>query len=139
MCPIYHVGKSTKRMNERLRFSTHKVKCWLWLDGAPAPIPGFGFASDISETGVGIYFDRKVNVGTTVRIALEEDGSSPFPGVVAWCQRYSLEQKFHGHDTLDHRLGIRFAFESEGERQRYIMFFNELRRRVTLLAKGPVF
>lgn len=139
MCPIYHIGKSTKRMNERLRFATYKVKCWLWVGGGSEPIPGFGFASDISEAGIGVYLDRKINVGTEVRIAIDEAEATPFPGLVAWCQRYSLEQRFHGHESLDHRLGIRFNFQSEAERQRYIMFFNELRRRVTIFSDNHDF
>ena len=122
-------------MNERLRFVTFKVQCWVRTEREEALIPGFGFASDISETGIGIYLDRKINVGSPVKITLEDEASQPFPGVVAWSQRFSLEQKFHGHHSLDHRLGVRFTFESEGERQRYIMFFNELRRRVTIFAK----
>lgn len=139
MCPIYHIGKSTKRMNERLRFATYRVKCWLWIEDQPEPVPGFGFASDISETGVGVYLDRKINVGTPVKVALEEETLQPFPAIVAWSQRYALEQRFHGHEALDHRLGMRFNFESEADRQRYIMFFNELRRRVTIFTDGAGF
>ncbi len=136
MCPIYHFGKSSKRMNERLRFATFRVKCWLSVAGTEESIPGFGFASDISESGIGIYLDRKINIGTVVQIKLEEESALPFPGIVAWCQRFSLEQRFHGHDGLDHRLGIRFAFESEPDRQRYIMYFNELRRRVNVFTSN---
>jgi hypothetical protein len=139
MSPVHHFGKSKKRMNERLRFSTFRVKCWLWIEDSVEPIPGFGFASDISEAGIGIFLDRKVNVGVAVRVAIDEENAPPFPGYVAWCQRFSLEQRFHGHEALDHRLGIRYAFASESERQRYLIFFSELKQRVTLLSGGPSF
>lgn len=140
MCPIHHIGKSTKRMNERLLFATFRIKCFLWVDQRqPEPIPGFGFASDISESGLGIYINTKLSPGTKVRISLEEETNQPYPGVVAWCQRYALEQRFHGHSALDHRLGIRFRFESEADHQRYLMYFNELRRRVNIFTKERLF
>lgn len=140
MCPIHHMGKSSKRMNERLRFATYRVKCFLRLDRQPEQsIPGFGFTSDISETGIGIYINTKITVGANVRISLEDENSTFYPGVVAWCQRYKLEQKFHGHAALDHRVGLRFRFESEAEHQRYLMYFNDLRRRVNIFSKERLF
>jgi hypothetical protein len=140
MCPIYHIGKSSKRMSERLRFATFRIKCFLWAEKLQAePITGFGFASDLSEAGVGIYVDAKIPVGTSVRIALEEGDTEPYAGTVAWCQRYTLGQKFHGHAALDHRVGVRFHFRDEAERQRYLMYFNELKRKVTVISKDRLF
>jgi len=140
MCPVYHMGKSRKRMNERLRFATYRIKCFLWVDKLqPEPFEGFGFASDISEAGVGMYINTKIAVLTPVRIAFEEEGSQPYEGAVAWCQRFTLGQNFHGHSALDHRLGLRFKFESESDRQRYLMYFNELKRKVSVFSKEPLF
>ncbi len=140
MSPVYHFGKSSKRMSDRLRFATYRIKCFVWAEKLQSePISGFGFASDISEAGVGVYVDAKIPIGTKVRIALEEGDAQPYAGTVAWCQRYTLGQKFHGHATLDHRVGIRFMFESESDRQRYLMYFNELKRKVTIISKDPLF
>jgi hypothetical protein len=128
MCPVHHIGKSSKRMNERLRFATYRIKCFLLVGKSqPEPLTGFGFAADISEAGIGIYIDKKLTVGTPVLVSLEDEGSEPYAGVVAWCQRYTLEQRFHGHSALDHRVGVRFQFQSEADRQRYLMYFNELK------------
>ncbi len=139
MCPVYHIGKSSKRMSERLRFATFRIKCFLWADKIqPEPFASFGFASDISEAGVGLYISVKLPVGTPVRVALEED-AQPYQGTVAWSQRYTLGQKFHGHEALDHRVGVRFHFDNEADRQRYLMYFNELKRRVTIISKDPLF
>jgi len=140
MCPVYHIGKNSKRMSARLRFATYRIKCFLWADKLqPEPFSGFGFASDISEAGVGLYVDAKLPVGSVVRVALEEGSAEPYVGTVAWCQRYTLGQKFHGHATLDHRVGVRFHFRTEAKRQRYLMYFNELKRKVTLISKDKLF
>jgi len=134
MSPIHHPSRTKKRVSERLRFATYRIKCYLWIENKEArAVEGFGFAADVSETGVGMYTDAKIPKGTFVRMALESEDSTSYRGYVAWCQRYALEQRFHGHESLDHRLGVSFLFESEAERQRYLMYFNDLRKRATFL------
>src|SRR5262245_23900859 len=103
MCPVHHLGRASQRAGDRLRFVTFRVRCYLWLEATDeGPLHGFGFAADVSENGAGLYLDTRIPKGTAVRISLEEEGNTPYRGVVAWCQRYSLEQKFLGHHTLDH-------------------------------------
>jgi hypothetical protein len=139
MCPVHHIGKSSQRMKERLRFTTYRIKCFLWVGKAqPESLTGFGFASDISEAGIGIYVNKKIAVGTAAQISLEDENSPSHSGVVAWCQRYTLSQNFHGHSALDHRIGVRFHFDTEADRQRYLMYFNELKRKVTIFSKDPL-
>lgn len=128
--PVHHVGRSKKAMGGRMRFVTFRARCFLWLekDGAEA-LHGFGFASDISEHGAEVFLDVKLPKGTLVRFALEEQGSTKFRGIVAWCRNYSLEQRFHGQTNLNYRVGLKLSFESEIERQHYIMACNDLRNR----------
>lgn len=130
MCPIHHIGRSPKRMGERLRFVTFRVKCFLWTekDGG-GPFAGFGFASDVSETGAGVYLDVPLTKGAPVRIAFEDEGATAFRGMVVWCRRYSLDHRFHGQTNLEYRVGVQLLFDSEVERQRYLMEFNDLRKR----------
>jgi hypothetical protein len=134
MCPIYHPGRPKKRVGERLRFVTFRVKCFLWVDkpGSGAR-EGFGFASDLSEGGAGVYVDAKIPKGTFVRLAFEDESTASYRGMVAWCQRYSLTRRFHGQAALDHRIGVQLLFESEAERQRYLMAYNDLRKRAAAL------
>jgi hypothetical protein len=141
MSPIHHHHRRTnKRIVERLRFATFRVKCFLWTENHQnGPFSGFGFAGDVSETGVGIYTDFRLKSGTLVRIALEEESSDTYQGMVAWCQRYSLEQRFLGQQTQDHRLGIQLIFESEPERQRYLIQLGDLRKRASSLTGGYKF
>lgn len=131
------MGRTDQRMSERMRFVTFRVKCFLWTEHRPdEPMKGFGFAADISETGAGIYIDTKLTKGHPVRIAFEDADADIYNGVIAWCQRIEMSQRFHGHAKLDHRIGIRLRFESDGERQRYLMLFNGLRKRVTAIPGG---
>ncbi len=134
MCPVHHVGRINKRAKERLRFATYRVKCYLWTDNPPrGPVAGFGFAADLSEDGTGIYTDVKLAKGAQVRIAIEDEETPAFRGIVTWCQRFKLEQRFHGQQEFDFRLGINFLFESEPERQRYLLYFQDLLHRAKIL------
>ena len=134
MCPVYHLGRSNKRSGDRMRFVTFRVPCFLWV-GKPesGPHRGFGFAADISEEGAGLYLDIKLAKATPVRLAFEDKEGSAHRGIVAWCRRYNMDQRFHGQSALDYRVGIEFFFESEADRQRYLIDFNELRKRATSL------
>jgi hypothetical protein len=134
MSPIYHVGRTRKRLGERLRFATSRVNCFVWAESAgDAPIRGFGFLSDISEEGAGIYVDTKLPKSTVVTLAIEDENSTHYRGIVLWCRRYSMSQRLHSQATLDHRIGVQIVFASEEERQRYLMYFNDLRKRAAFL------
>jgi hypothetical protein len=115
-----------------MRFVTYRVKCFVWnsKEGG-GPVEGFGFASDIAEDGAGIFLDIKQAKGAIVKVALEEETNASYRGVVIWCRRYSMDQRFVGQANLEYRVGIQFLFESEGERQRYLMQYNDLRKRVS--------
>ena len=130
MCPIYNIGKSAKRMGDRMRFVTFRVNCFVWAGRENGePLRSFGFASDISESGAGVFLDVKLAKGTPVRIAFEEESNTAHVGVAAWCRRYTLDQRFHAQTALDYRIGVQFFFESESDRQRWLMYFNDLRKR----------
>lgn len=132
MSPIHHLGKSKKRMGERLCFVTFRLKCFVWTDkDGGGPYEGFGFASDVSEEGVGIFLDRLLPKATPVSVALEDETNAPYRGLVIWGQHYSLQQRFHAQANLEFRAGIQFLFDSESERQRYLMYYNDLRKRAT--------
>ena len=136
MCPIHHLGRSGRENKDILLFITYRVKCFVWLEAGGGPFVGFGFASDISEAGAVVYLDLGFTKGSIVRIALEDETATGFRGIVVWSQRYTLGQNFIGHPVLDHRVGIHLRFETEAERQRFIMACNDIRRNVTAL-KNP--
>lgn len=134
MCPVHHFGRSNKRAKERLRFATFRVKCFLWTESPPGgPHAGFGFTADLSETGIGIYSDLCLPKGAPVRVAIEGENEPSYRGMVTWCQRFKLEQRFHGQSAYDYRIGVCLLFDSEAERQRYLLYFKELRHRAKSL------
>lgn len=130
MCPIHHLGKSKKRMRDRLRLVTFRIHCYLWTtkDGA-GPHAGFGFASDVSEEGAGLYLNLQLPKATPVLVSLEDEKNEGYKGLVVWSRRYATEQRFHGQATQDYRVGVQFLFDSETDRQRYLMFYKDLQKR----------
>jgi hypothetical protein len=135
MCPVHNPGRSRKRLSERLRLATSRIGCFVWVEGGEgAPLRGYGFISDISDGGFGIYMNESVAKTTIVKVSLESEASEPYRGVVLWSRRFNLNQRFHSQATLDYRVGVQLLFDSESERQRYLMYFNELRKRATLLS-----
>jgi hypothetical protein len=134
MSPIHHIGKSKKRAGERMRLVTFRVKCFVWNDKDGAgPFAGFGFASDISENGAGIYLDQEFAKGTPLRISFEDEKSEPYFALVAWCRRFSLNQRFHAQANLEYHVGLQLLFASDGDRQRYLMHFNDLRKQAAAI------
>ena len=134
MSPIHNPGRSKSRASERLRFATFRLRCFLWTEGLDeGPLTGFGFAADISETGAGLYIGSRLNPGTQVRLAFESETAPTYRAVLMWCQRYSMEQRFLGGPSLDHRIGVRLQFITEAERQRYLEYYRELASRVLIL------
>ena len=143
MCPVHHQGNSPERnsrVSDRLRLTTFRLKSFLWNDTSAAqPILGFGFVSDFSGSGVGIYLAEPLAKGMPVKIAFESETSETFKGAVAWSARYSLEQHFMGHTSFSYRIGIKFIFRSEAERQRFAKYVDSLRARALELKRGMVF
>jgi hypothetical protein len=102
MSPIHNPGRKKKRLSERLRLATSRISCFVWIEGgAEAPLRGYGFVSDISDGGFGIYMNESVSKTTIVKVALEDETSEPYRGVVLWSRRFNLDQRFHSQATLD--------------------------------------
>ena len=55
--------------------------------------------------------------------------SQAYRGVVIWSRRFSMEHRFHAQVAQDYRVGVQFLFDSETERQRYLMLYNDLQKR----------
>lgn len=135
MAPVHNPGRSKKRLSERLRLATARIPCFVWTEGsAEEPLKGYGFVSDVSDGGMGIYLNVSLPKTTFVKVALEDEASSSFRGAVLWSRRFNLGQRFHSQATLDYRIGIHLLFDTESERQRYLMYFNDLRKRATCLS-----
>lgn len=138
MCPIHHF--KNKRSSQRLKLATVRLKTYLWpRKDSDAPLEGFGFVADMSESGVGIYLGEKLGVGQAVRLAFESKGAPVYKGAVIWVSRYTLDQHFVGRKSLSFRIGIKFVFASEAERQRYAKFMEDVRRHATAVQPGMVF
>jgi hypothetical protein len=141
MCPIHRFGESDhKKVLEKLRLTTFRVRSFLWIETTGnEPLEGFSFISDFTQTGVGLYLREKIPATIRVRIAFEEEQATSYRGTVVWANRFAFRQQFLGHEALQFRIGVRYQFGSEAERQRYIKYLNELRERALLVKGGMKF
>jgi len=131
---VHIPNRNEKRATQRLRLATSRLRTFIWNEKkSMEAIKGFSFISEISPTGVGLYLDHAIAVGTSVRLAFETQDATSFRGQVMWCGRFSFGQKFIGKEALTHRLGIRVLFGSEAERQRFLAYTSELKDRVLFL------
>jgi hypothetical protein len=134
--PIHHrrkKGSDKGRVHERLRMVTHRMSAYVWCPGEDEPIKGFSFVADLSAGGAGLYLSKQIKDGSQVRVAFESETSPSFQGTAVWCQRYTLEQHFLGHDMLSFRVGVKFRFASEPERERYTKFLDEVEARLRII------
>ena len=140
MCPVHHPGKENRRNNERIRLTTFKLPVFLWDEESQSDaLKGFSFVSDISATGAGFYLKENLPKGTLVRLALESRESKSYRGIVMWSNRFDLRQRFYASETFSYRIGIRFRFSSEAERQRYLKYLEELQGKALLVKPGMSF
>lgn len=137
--PIHHKGRDRRDL-ERIRFTTFRLKAFVLVEGFDdEPIDGFSFVSEISAAGAGLYVNQKIAPGTPVRVAFEARDAVTYRATVMWSHRFSLKQNFFGHDALAYRVGLRYIFRSEAERQRYLKYFEETKRRVLAIEPGLQF
>jgi hypothetical protein len=140
MSPVFHRGGDKKRASERLHMVTSRLKIYVWAGSTePEMIRGFGFLSDLSESGVGVYIGKQLPTASAVYVAFEKPDQVTYRGVIVWCNRFSFQQSFMGHDALSFRAGIKYLFGTEAERQRYLTYFSELKTRSTLVKPGMNF
>ena len=140
--PIHHKnrkGTDKQRIHERLRMITHRMSAFVWTPKQAEPVKGFSFVADLSAGGAGLYLSAPVKDGTQVRVSFETEGNASFQGVVAWCQRYTLDQHFLGHEILSYRVGVKFKFASESERLRYTKYLDEVASRLRVISSDMLF
>jgi hypothetical protein len=135
--PLLKKVGNKKRIQERLRLVTARHKLYLFPEGQDIePVSGFGFVSDFSEEGLGLYLGKKFKLQTPVNVAFEDIKNPTYRGFVVWSSRIEMAQRFIGHEALKYRLGIKFMFGTEAERQRYLAYFEDVRRRVQEINLG---
>ncbi len=140
MCPIYHRSKRDKASKEQLRLTTARIKMFVWnAKTESAAISGYSFISEFSPIGVGLYLKEKIPSGSLVRVAHELETATTFRGMVMWANQFSFKQSFVGSQPHFFRMGIRYLFGSEAERQRYLKYLNEMRSRALVLEPGMKF
>lgn len=133
MCPIHPPSSKENRSREgsrkKLRLATFRLRTFVWEPGMEVPLKGFGFISEFSPSGAGLYLEREVKPTSVIRLSFEAENGPTYRAMIMWANRFTLRQGFNGHDALTYRLGVRYQFVSEAERQRYIKYLEEIRAR----------
>lgn len=138
MSPV-HFTKKDNRTFERLRLVTIKVPIFLWDADTEHMRKGFGFVADFSESGAGVFVPDQLTNDSIVLVAFEAESAASYRGRIVWCNRFALEQKFFGHKGLSYRAGIKFLFSSEAQRQHYLEYLQEIRKRAMVAKPGLAF
>jgi hypothetical protein len=141
MCPIHHPpGRRERRSEERLRQATFRLRVYVWQSMAEEePLAGFCFLSEFSPSGAGLFLEKELAPASFVRLAFESVDGPTYRASVVWANRFALRQQFVGHEALSYRVGVRFQFVSEAERQRYLKYLEELKGRALLIESGMKF
>ncbi|MGZ3694829.1 MAG: hypothetical protein ACXWQO_11680 [Bdellovibrionota bacterium] len=135
--PILPKNGDKKKRKARLRLVTARQKIYVFPDGSDhEPISGFGFVGDFSDGEIALYAGRKLRLQTPVHVAFGDSGAVTYRGHVIWTEQVALSQNFLGHESLKYRIGIKFLFVSEAERQRYLAYFAGVRHRVQEINLG---
>jgi hypothetical protein len=139
MCPIHKLeSRDPNKVLEKLRFTTFRMKSFLWVDRRESePLHGFGFISEFTTSGVGLYLTESVPATSSVRLAFETVEGISYRGMVMWSNRFAFRQQYLGHEALKFRIGVRYVFGSEAERQRYLKYLEEIRNNA-LNVKGKM-
>ena len=137
--PIYHPEEKKKRAASRFRLIVTRVKCFIWSSAEVEPHVAFSFVSDLSDSGAGLYIGNYIEPGTELRIAYDLKSNPPILCKSVWCNRFALEQPFFGHRAMNFRLGIKYVFGAEAERQRYIDFLAQVKDKANVLNPGSIF
>ncbi len=135
MGPVHQPEKKRRISRERMRLATYRVKAHLWSEKEET-LSGFVFLGDLQDVGINVYLNRRLAPGMAVRFSLEREDSYSYRGIVVWSGQFTIAQKFVGHEALKFRSGIRCLFGSEAERQRYLAFVRELKKRTTEIKMG---
>lgn len=114
---VIHPKKRTGA-NMHLKFSTHRVKTFLWPKDAKEPIQCFAFLADIKKASAGVYLDRKLNSDSIILIAFNSKDSQPYRSKVTW-NRSINDANPGGKRGFTWRAGLEFEFASEDEAERY--------------------
>lgn len=140
MSPVHQPPGRERRSEDRLRQATFRLRVHVWQTVADEkPMPGFCFLSEFSRSGAGLFLDTELQPASFVRLAFETVDGPTYRATVVWANRVSLRQQFFGHQALNYRIGVRFQFVSEAERQRYLKYLEELKGRALLIEPGMKF
>jgi hypothetical protein len=134
MCPIHSPKDKERRPEQRLRLATFRLKVFVWpKENETRVLSGFGFLSEFSLAGAGLFLPDQLAPASLVRLSFGADSGPTYRAIVAWSNRFSLRQRFVGHDALSFRVGVKYQFGSEAERQRCLKYFDELKKTVLSL------
>jgi hypothetical protein len=130
--PILNLKKN-KRIKEKIRLTSHRLKLFLFVARKDLRTSGFVFVSEMSETQISFYLDQTIKSGTELQVSFESETAQGFRSRILICNRYAMSQKFIGSSALNFRATAQFIFSSEFEREQYLKFYNETRERLLFL------
>lgn len=100
------------------RFSRISVEIFAQATESQPEFTGsaMGFLHDLSPEGIGLFVEKKLEIGETIDLVLPAPQRLELRGRVAWCREvpsYRVLKK----KRLPYRIGVQFQFASSENRQ----------------------
>lgn len=114
------------RREKRREIPFHRVSAEIKLEESEEVTASRVFLNDLSPAGVGCFVPMAIDKGQKVSMVIEQPKHLFVKGEVMWCTPYTLNTKVLSPEQFSYRIGIRFSFESDAEREAVATYCNDL-------------
>lgn len=115
-----------QRQKERKPIPFQRVSAQIMIDSSKQIADSRVFLNDMSPTGLGCFTNVPIDKGEIVSISIEQPRHFFVKAEVMWCAHYSLSTKVLSTERFAYRVGVRFLFDSDEDRQAVKAFCEEL-------------
>jgi hypothetical protein len=128
---IRAIQNAKKRQQDRLKRPMHirKVRVEVKLTGGTAEQPLTDtqlLLNDLTPAGIGLYAHQCLPAGQELTITVAEPHPISLRGKVVWCQEIHSQSHVISNHFFSHRVGIKFLFNNEEERQAAEQYCSDL-------------
>ena len=115
-----------RRKGARKQVPFQRVSAEIQIDSSKKIAASRVFLNDLNPTGMGCFCSISIAKGELVTIVLEQPKHLYVKGTVMWCTPYNMDSKVLSTESFKFRMGIRFNFEDDEEKNALQKFCDEL-------------
>jgi len=115
-----------QRQKERKHIPFYRVSAEIMIESTKEVANSRVFLNDMSPTGVGCFTNIPIEKGEVISLVIEQPRHLFVKGQVLWCSPYSMSTKVLSQETFKFRVGIKFSFTDDEEREAIKKFCQDL-------------